>query len=113
MRCRLASPKLSHSGLDRTTGSLVSCKGSVSSAASTIGARKAPHAALGGLKPSAYNNRSYTHCFAANCVRLHGTQQELLAQVVNAELFDLDGKDCIVYRIQVVQCGTEWTVTRR
>lgn len=37
----------------------------------------------------------------------------LQAQVVNAELLQLEGRDCIVYKIHVADPRGEWTVTRR
>lgn len=39
--------------------------------------------------------------------------ERLQMQVVNAEMLNIAGKDCIVYRIRVADDRGEWTITRR
>jgi hypothetical protein len=47
---------------------------------------------------------------AALLVQPHG---KLRAQVVSADMLNLDGRDCIVYKVRAADDRGEWTVTRR
>ncbi|KAF6266509.1 PXA domain-containing protein [Scenedesmus sp. NREL 46B-D3] len=60
--------------------------------------------------PASVSQSGAADAAAALLVQPHG---KLRAQVVSADMLDLDGKDFIVYKVHVADDRGEWTVTRR
>jgi hypothetical protein len=71
-------------------------------------------AALYGLSRTPWlTNSSQSGAAAAAAALLVQPHGKLRAQVVSADMLNLDGRDCIVYKVRAADDRGEWTVTRR